>query len=63
MLTVLGIWFAGWFSDRQQKREARHAALRHVAVIAQAVWTGSTAGYTLTPDLPRQDNSTEIEWR
>lgn len=62
MLSVLGIWFAGWLEDRRAKRDARHAALRHIAVIAQAVYTGSTAAYTLTPDLPRAENSTEIAW-
>ena len=58
MLTILGLWLAGW----RAKTQARHAALRHVCVIAHAVYTGSTGAYTLTPDLPRGDNSTEIEW-
>jgi hypothetical protein len=62
MLTVLGLWFAGWLDDRRTKRDARHAALRHIAVVAHAVYTGSTSAYTLTPDLPRQDNSTDIQW-
>lgn len=62
MLSVLGIWLAGWLDDRRAKRDARHAALRHIAVVAHAVYTGSTGAYTLTPDLPRAAESTEINW-
>ena len=62
MLSVLGVWLGGWLESRRVKRDARHAALRHVAVIAHAIYTGSTGAYTLTPDLPRAENSTEIRW-
>lgn len=55
-------WLTAWLASRREKRAARYAALRHMAVIAQAVYTGSTAAYTLTPDLPRKEESTEVQW-
>jgi hypothetical protein len=58
MLTLFALWLAGL----KAKRDARHAAIRHMAVIAHAVYTGSTGAYTLTPDLPRAIDSTEITW-
>lgn len=51
----------GWWAYRQGQRDARRAALRHLAVVAQALYTGSTAAYELTPDLPRAENSTAID--
>lgn len=62
MLTALSLWLYGWWVERRRKTEARHTALRHMCVIAHAVYSGSTAAYTLTPDLPRQENSTHIQW-
>jgi hypothetical protein len=51
-----------WWAYRQGKQAARRQALRQLAVVAHALYTGSTAAYTLTPDLPRNENSTEISW-
>lgn len=41
---------------------ARAAATRHAAAVAHALWTGSTSAYQFLPELPRVDNSTEIDW-
>jgi len=51
-----------WWALRCEKQAARRQAYRHMAVIAHAVYTGSTEAYTLTPDLPRSSNSTEVHW-
>lgn len=51
-----------WLAWQRDKAKARHEAQRHLAAVARALYTGDTSAYTFTPDLPRQANSTEIEW-
>jgi len=58
VLSVILFW--RWWALRKAKAEARHQALRHLAVVAQALYTGSTASYELVPDLPRMKDSTRI---
>lgn len=58
MLGTLVMWLA-WQRDRAR---ARHAAAQHLAAVARALYTGDTSAYTLVRDLPRQANSTEVEW-
>lgn len=41
---------------------ARRAAWRHLATVTHALYSGSTAAYTLMPDLPRVPDSTEVYW-
>ena len=53
---------AAWWAYRQGQRSARRQAFRHLAVVAQALYTGSTAAYHLTPDLPRASDSTHVEF-
>lgn len=54
----------GWLARVLAKQRARQAAMRHAAVVAQAIWTGSTAGYSFDRDLPRVESSTEVTlWR
>lgn len=60
MLSVLFAW--RWWALRKEAREARYRALQHLAVVAQALYTGSTAGYEMFPDLPRAKNSTDVGW-
>lgn len=50
-----------WWAYRQGKRDARRQAYRHLAVVAHALYTGSTSAYQLTPDLPRTDLSTAVD--
>lgn len=50
----------GWWAYRQGKREARYQAFRHLTVVAHALYTGSTGAYHLTPDLPRECDSTNV---
>lgn len=50
-----------WWAYRQGKTAARREAYRHLAVVAHALYTGSTAAYSLTPDLPREDDSTNVD--
>ena len=59
MIGALAMWLA-WQRD---KARARQAATQHLAAVARALYTGDTSTYTLTPDLPRSSNSTEIRWR
>jgi hypothetical protein len=49
-----------WWAYRQGKQSARRQAMRHMAAVAHALYTGSTAAYDLTPDLPRQADSTNV---
>ena len=49
-----------WWAYRQGRQHARHEALRHLAVVAHALYTGSTAAYSLTPNLPREVDSTNV---
>lgn len=58
MLSALLAW--SWWQERKAKTAARHQAWRHMAVIAHALYTGSTRAYELTPDLPREPDSTRI---
>jgi hypothetical protein len=58
VLSAIVAWW-GWVS---RKQDARRQAYRHMAVIAHAVYTGSTSAYTLVPDLPRSSNSSEVRW-
>lgn len=51
-----------WLAWQRDKAKARHAATQHLAAVARALYTGDTSGYTLTPELPRQPNSTQVEW-
>ena len=50
----------GWWAYRAGKSAARREAYRHLAVVAHALYTGSTEAYTLTPNLPRKDDSTTV---
>ena len=50
-----------WWGAKQQTREARRKAYRHLTVVAHALYTGSTAAYELTPDLPREVDSTQVD--
>ena len=52
-----------WWAYRQEKGMARRQAYRHLAAVAHAIYTGSTASYSLTPDLPRMDDSTHVTLR
>lgn len=51
-----------WWYRLQARRVSRLAALRHLAAIADALFTGSTQAYTFIRDLPRAPDSTRIEW-
>lgn len=55
-------WLRRWFAAFCQQQQARQQATRHRATVAQAIWTGSTSHYTLVQDLPRQADSTQVEW-
>lgn len=55
-------WLTRWRADHAARTIARHRAIRHLAVIAKAVYAGSTAAYELTPDLPREQDSTNLDW-
>ena len=57
-------WLGGthWYYRFQARRMARIAATRHLALVAKALFTGSTEAYTLMDDLPREPDSTEIQW-
>ena len=55
-------WVVAWWAALHARRVARHRALRHMAVIARAVYEGSTAAYRLVPDLPRQDDSSQVRY-
>jgi hypothetical protein len=50
-----------WWARVWARHQARVAARRHLAVVAHALFTGSTASYELT-ELSRVDNSTEVDW-
>ena len=50
-----------WWGLCRRKQDARRQAYRHLAVVAHAVYTGSTAAYSLTPDLPREQDSTTVD--
>ena len=58
----LGWWAYGWWYRFRFRQMARMIATRHMAIIAKAMITGSTDAYTLLQDLPRQPQSTEIDW-
>lgn len=58
MLSLIFFW--RWWAMRKERAEARHQALRHLAAVAHALYTGSTSGYALTPDLPRMQDSTRV---
>lgn len=51
-----------WLDRLHARRLARLAASRHLALVTQALFTGSTEAYTLVKDLPRAQDSTRIEW-
>lgn len=55
-------WAIQWWAVLHARRVARHRALRHMAVVARAVFEGSTAAYTLVPDLPRHEDSTQVRY-
>jgi len=59
--TVLGA-LVMWLVWHREKARARHEAARHLAAVARALYTGDTSAYTLTPDLPRVDDSTQVRW-
>ena len=50
-----------WWAYRQGKAAARRQAYRHLVVVAHALYTGSTGAYSLTPDLPRVEDSTAVD--
>lgn len=52
------VWLALW----RLKRLVRQRATRHAAIVAHALFSGSTQAYTLTEDLPREADSTMIRW-
>lgn len=52
-----------WFALRHERGHARRQAIRHLATVAHAIYTGSTSGYRLVPDLPREEDSTEVTLR
>ena len=60
LLTWLGCY--QWYYRLQARRAARMAATRHLALVAKALFTGSTEAYTLMQDLPRVEGSSEVEW-
>lgn len=60
--TVIRLWRRRAWYRFKMRQFARLAATRHIATVARAVWAGSTEAYTLVPDLPRIDHSTEIRW-
>lgn len=59
---MLATYLADWLMAFHGRQLARHRALEHAAVVARALYTGSTMHYTLTPDLPRAEDSTRVEW-
>ena len=59
---MLIAFFSRWFTRNTARTIARHRAIRHMAVIAHAIYTGSTAAYELTPDLPRQVDSSNVDF-
>jgi len=59
---VITAFLSLWFARQCEKTRARHAASRHLAAVARALYTGDTSAYTLTPDLPRHEASTEVNW-
>ena len=60
--TLLRAWRRRTWYRFKLRQFARVTATRHMATVARALWTGSTDAYTLVPDLPREENSTEIRW-
>ena len=52
---------ASWWARIWARHQARVAARRHLAVVAHALFTGSTAGYEFV-ELERVANSTEVKW-
>lgn len=60
MLSLLLTW--RWMAERKTRKDARHQAIRHLAVVARALYTGDTSSYHLVPDLPRHPDSTTIGW-
>lgn len=52
-----------WWAVRQQTRQARQEAFRHLTVVAHALYTGDTSAYELTPHLPREEDSTNVNLR
>lgn len=50
-----------WYRFKM-RQAVRIAATSHMATVAKAVYSGSTAHYTLMDDLPRHDDSTEVKW-
>ena len=55
-------WLHEWWYRAQARRASRLAAYSHLAMIAHAIWTGSTHAYTLRADLPREPDSTRVIW-
>lgn len=53
-------WLRRWFAAFCHQQRTRQQATRHMAIVARAVWTGSTNHYNL--DVNRRDGSTEVWW-
>lgn len=61
-LTIWRAWKKRAWYRFKARQMARIAATAHAAKVVRAFYMGSTEGYTLIDDLPRKDNSTEIDW-
>ena len=51
-----------WRHRTKAKALARYQARRHMAAVARALFSGSTAHYTLHEDLPRDEDSSRVLW-
>ncbi len=60
--TLWRIWRQRAWYRFKARQAVRLAATHHMAVVAKAVYSGSTEGYTLIDDLPRHENSTHVKW-
>lgn len=48
MILAWGLWWwRTWLQDRHRRSVARHAAIRHAAVVAGALFRGDTSVYTM----------------
>ena len=61
-VAMLRAWLTRWRADHAARTIARHRAIRHLAVVARAVYIGSTAAYELMPDLPRYQDSSNVDY-